>query len=1066
MRGKRQRERVDSRNPAPIDPKTAKLEWNRWKRQVSDFMVFRPLLEKLIHTKSDDNRLFMSIKILGMKVQGLLDSGAHRTIVGDEGYAVLVKLGFKLKPNSHKLKVKFGNGDLSEVVGYMDIPMEVANHVKMIEVLICAGVPQPFTLGMDFWRQFGLLPEIANGSCEISTVREVATIELIKPRQNLTTMEEDKLALLIQQHFTDMGTKLGCTTLVHHKIDTGTTEPIKQRYYPVSPTKQAAINEELDNMLRLGVVEPSTSAYSSPILLITKKDGTRRFCVDFRKINKVTKRDAYPIPYVSAILDRLRDCKYLSSIDLKSAYWQVPLEESSKEKTAFTVPGRGLYQFTKMPFGLHNSPATWQRLVDRVLGPELEPQVFVYLDDIIIATKTFQDHLSVLDNVFTRLKQAGLTVNQEKCVFCREELRYLGYVINSQGLHVDPAKVEAIINYPPPKNAKEVRRFIGMTSWYRRFVPNFSTLIAPINIFTRKGQKFQWNLEAEEAFNELKSKLVEAPIMSCPDFNKPFILQTDASSYGLGWVLSQNMEVGERVIAYGSRSLTKQEKNMSATERECLAVIWAIEKNRPYLEGSRFSVITDHHSLVWLHNLKDPGGRLSRWALRLQPYDYDIIHRKGKDHLVPDALSRAVPDLTELDNGRSTHIQLDLISIPRVVTDNWYNRMLKKVCDNQLLYPKWRIQDEKLYKNVGTWKLVVPKDQRLEVFKECHDHPTAGHLGIYKTYHRVQSTYYWPKLKHDVAKYVNKCAVCLQYKPEQKAPAGLMGKPKEVQHPWQLISTDIMGPFPRSTQGNKYLLVVADWFTKYTLLFPLRTATASKIIKHIEEDVFLVYGAPQTIVCDNGTQYAGKALKQLAKEYECRLFFNARYHPQVNPTERINRVLKTMISSYVADQHNTWDKNIAKLGFALRTAKHEVTGHTPAFLNFGREIFLSGKVHGTPEDGNKVPVCADREGDQKTQERLQVFKDVQRRMKQSYEISAERYNLRRRPQDFQVGQAVYKRNFVLSNASNKFTAKLAPKFIGPFLIKKKLSPLVYELESNNKKSLGHWHVADLKLDPQ
>lgn len=1033
---------------------------------MTDITLIQPSLKKLIKTKATDNRLFLTLDILGTRVQGLLDSGAHRTVLGTPGLAKLTAIGLKPKQLASHIAIKFANTTSDVVTEAMDIPMSLNGKLKVVEALVCASVDQPLTLGMDFWRAFELIPEIVTGSIDVSTVM-LAEIQTIQSGSHIPQHGYGSLMARVSKHFDEMGSKLGCTDRISHRIDTGQSKPIKQRYYRVSPYKQKAINEELDKMLKLGVVEASTSAWSSPVLLLDKRDGSRRFVVDFRKVNEVTQRDAFPMPYIADILDRLRDAKFLTSLDLKSAYWQVKLEESSKEKTAFTIPGRGLYQFTVMPFGLHNSSSTWMRLVSTVIGADLEPNVFVYLDDIIIVTATFEEHLRVVDEVFNRLKAAGLTLNEEKCQFCRKELKYLGYVVDEHGLHVDPAKIEAILQYPRPRDVKELRRFIGMTSWYRRFVPSFSSIIAPINDLTKKNQKFTWTEETEAAFQLLKEKLVTAPVMTCPDFNKPFTLQTDASSFGVGWVLAQGSEdTGEQVIAYGSRSLSKQERKMSATERECLAVITAIEANRPYLEGAdNFTVVTDHHSLLWLHNLKDPTGRLSRWALRLQPYRFNIVHRKGKEHHGPDALSRAVADNSSDQSHDESEVNFNLITIPNPVRDRWYIKMVKSVKEKPLHHPQWRIDGEVLYKKTGDWHLVVPKEARPAVYEECHAHPTAGHLGIFKTYQRIAQVYYWPKMRHDVTQYVNRCATCLQYKPEQKAPAGLMGRQKDVCRPWQLISTDIMGPMPRSPRGSKYLLVVADWFTKFALLFPLRTATASKIVQHIENDVIKMFGAPQTIICDNGSQYAGKALRQLAAKYESRVFFNARYHPQVNPTERINRVLKTMIASYVTDKHTEWDKHLSDIGFALRTAKHEVTGRTPVFLNFGREIYLSGKMHGKPDDGDAVPRC-DRDGVGTPQDLTDIYADVKKRMKTAYENSAQRYNLRRRPLQFNVGQHVYKRNFVLSDAGKKFTAKLAPKYVGPFLIKRKLSPLVYELENARKKSIGHWHVTDLKPTPQ
>ncbi|KAG5883240.1 hypothetical protein JTB14_026461 [Gonioctena quinquepunctata] len=338
-----------------------------------------------------------------------------------------------------------------------------------------------------------------------------------------------------------MGSSLGCTTVAEHVINC-TTAPIKQRYYPVSPVMQAHIDKGLDEMLSLRVIERSSSPWSSPILLVKKKDNTFRFCFDFRKLNAVTERDSYPLPYISSILDKLKNAHYLSTLDIKSAYWQVPVAESSRPFTAFTVPGRGLFQFCRLSFGLHNSPATWQRLIDHVLGLELEPNVFTYLDDIVVIAESFEEHMKILDEVFKLFRNANLTVSSDKCQFFRpeSELKYLGHVEDRNGLHVDSDKVKAMLNIPSPKNVKEVRSINGTFAWYRRFIPDFVTLISPITSLMKKGRKFLWAPECEDSFRGIKECLVSAPVLNCPDFNLPFVVQCDSSGFGIGAVLVQN----------------------------------------------------------------------------------------------------------------------------------------------------------------------------------------------------------------------------------------------------------------------------------------------------------------------------------------------------------------------------------------------------------------------------------------------------------------------------------------------------------------------------------------------
>lgn len=1031
------------------------------------------LLDFVIAHAKNDSRPYLNVEIYGLSFLGLLDSGSSRTILGGRGWKRLINTGVLLSSSSSGV-CTVANGEQCKVEGVFSAPIRLGDRVRVIELMVVPSLPHDLILGMDFWLKMAIIPDLYSDVWTFKNESNELESEVmaIHGKENLNKKQQQELEALIEKTFSDMGDKLGCTTMVEHVIHTE-AEPIKQRHYPLSPALQKQVNEELNKMLNDGIVEPSNSPWASPIILVKKSDGTYRFCVDYRQLNKVTKRDAYPLPFVSATLDKLRDAHYLTTLDIKSAYWQIPLSEKSKPLTAFVVPTRGLYQFTRMPFGLHNAPATWQRFIDRTLGVDLEQYVFCYLDDIVISTSTFEKHLEVLNTVLERLRVAGLTLNREKCKFCVSELKYLGYVVNSSGLMVDPEKVEAIINIPTPKNTSEVRRIIGLASWYRRFVPNFSSLISPMTALLRKNTPFVWNQDCEKSLEEVKNNLISAPILTCPNFELPFVVQTDASDYGIGCVLSQEQDGQEKVIAYLSRSLTKVERKYSVTEKECLSVLYAIEKLRPYLEGSRFTVITDHYSLKWLHSIKDPTGRIARWSMRLQQYDFDVVHRKGKDHIVPDALSRAVPEIAVVDQE---NIQYNLFPEGEESLDGWYISLCDRVRKSPSKYPGWWLEGKQLYKKIKTkyptlidaesqWAMVVPKERRQEIIRQHHDPPTCGHLGVYKTVNRLSMRYYWPKMRYDVAKYIKSCTICLKTKPEQKPPAGMMrSQIPTVSKPWQLVSADIVGPLPRSTNRNCYILSVCDCFSKFVLLFPMRTATAATVTRLIEDHVFLIFGAPNKIITDNGVQFRSHLFTNKMREYDVKICYTANYHPQSNPVERIHRVVKTMLTSYVADNQRQWDKYLAKVAWAIRSARHEVTGQTPNLINFGREVVISGKLQRSA--GDTIEINRDLGDIQNRIESLkEIFKDVSKRLKVAYERSARSYNLRRRDEGFNLNQEVWRRNHFISDASKSFSAKLAPKFSGPFKIKKIVSAFTYQLEDHKGKDAGIWHSKDLKAHP-
>lgn len=1013
-----------------------------------------------------DPRPYLNVRVFGSEFKALLDSGASQTILGHNGLWILDKFPVKIHRTEGKF-VQTADSKNHSISGYANLPITLQGRTEDLCILVVPSLPHGIILGIDFWERFHIVADMRNRNWEFAQKNPLihcSALDGIQSEDHLTVEEKQKLQDLVDRHFENEPSTLGRTDRVEHHIDTGEAREIKQRYYAVSPARQKMINEELDKMLELGVVEPSQSGWSSPILLLDKPDGTKRFCVDFRKLNEVSKKDAYPLPQVTTILDRLREARYLSSLDIKSAYWQIPLEKESKEKTAFTIPGRGLFQFCTLPFGLCNAPATWQRFVDNVLGADLEPYVFVYLDDIILVTPTFEKHLEILAEIFKRIRAANLTLNREKCQLCRRELKYLGYVVSEEGLRVDPEKVKSILEMPIPRSQKEVRQFVGTASWYRRFIPDFATRLYPLTNLLKKRTQFEWSQKAHEAFLDIRSCLVTSPILSCPDFSKPFIVSCDASGCGLGAVLSQESDRGEVVVAYASRTLGRQEQKYSATERECLAVIWAVERFRPYIEGTRFRIITDHYSLLWLSNLRDPQGRLARWALRLQPYDFELIHRKGKENVVPDLLSRTTP----IEDTEKC-----ALVVPCEVKDKWYQGLLVKVAADGEKYPQWKIIEQQLWKRVNdptalleeeltAWKLVIPKDLRAQALQECHDDPTAGHQGIFKTYRRLQLKYYWPKMRQDTATYVSKCKICQSVKYDQRKPAGMMGELRIVSEPWKMVATDLMGPFPRSLKGFKYILVVTDTFTKYSVLFPLRSATAKTVAQRLEDDIFMVYGVPQYLICDNGSEFVGAAVKKLALDYKVKTLYNASRHPQANPTERVNRNIITMLRAYVGENHREWDQRLAQVGFALRTAVHETTGHSPAFLNFGREPAASGEGSSLLVD--QVPAVQEDCTVQtsRLQELRNLYQDITQKLRESHQKNSHHYNLRRRPQEFKVGDLVWKKNYTQSNAATYQSAKLNPRYVGPFTVVKKASHLVYSLKDGKGKAVGNWHVNDLK----
>lgn len=986
------------------------------------------------------------------KTVALVDPGSMCSFLNDRAARACEQQGWRQLGNE-RIAI-LADGSESALGVQLSGRCQAMNRSIWAKFLVMPNLRQEVLLGVDILIKMGLkmyldgvdiTPVTSRPQTSVCSTEGPVTMNHLQPRQ------QDLAKQFLEQHMARFAEIKGPTPLVKHEIRLEDPTPLKQRYRPRNPATQEIIDEEVSKMMKEGIIQPSKSPWSSPVVIARKKDGKPRFCVDFRRVNKVTKKDAYPLPQVNATLDKLRGAKYLSTIDLKNGYWQVPLTEESKPITAFTVPGKGLFEFTVMPFGLHSAPSTFQRLLDKVITPDMAPHAFAYLDDIVICTGTFEGHVRVLHKVFKRLYDAKLRPNPDKCQFFRSNLKYLGHIVDERGLRPDSNRVAALTSLTPPRNMKEARRFLGLISWYRRFIKDVSQVAAPLHQLLKKNAKWEWTDGQQQAFDELKKRLTSAPILACPNWNKTFTLQTDASKEGLGVALTQQDGDEERIIAFASRSLTPAERNYSTTELECLAVKWGVWKMRDYLEGYHFVVLTDHLALKWLDNIDNPSGRLARWAMELSQWDFEVRYRKGTENLLADTLSR----------------QPLQVCAAKSETEDWYQRRLQAVREDPNSYPDYVITDGQLYRHIlhtldfneasagEQWKICVPSSEQQRVLEEIHDQPTAGHLGIAKTLFRLSQKYYWPGMLRMGSQYVRNCPSCQKFKASQQISPGQMHA-TNVDHPWEIVTVDLIGPLPRSNSGNTWLLVMQDKCTKWVELTPLRKATGKAVTEALKRQICLRHGCPKSVLSDNGRQFISADFKDLLSRWHIQHRQTPPYTPQCNPVERTNRVIKTMIAQNIEKSQKTWDILLPELAFAYNTARHDSTSFTPAYLNFGREL----KIPGSLDRQKSLP---SRQGHQDRIKKLHEALELARsQLAQNFQKQSKHYNLRRRPWIPKKGEKVLKKSHFLSNKIDSFNAKLAQKYEGPFTVHSKISPVIFNLKDATGKIIPHIHVRDLK----
>eukprot|EP00731_Ephydatia_muelleri_P006231 Em0003g479a len=809
------------------------------------------------------------------------------------------------------------------------------------------------------------------------------------------------LGVLLEYHdiFAQGPGDVGCTGVLKHSINTEGAQPIRQQVRRIPPYRRDEVSGMLSEMLQKGVIKKSASPWASPIVLAQKKDGTTRFCVDYRKVNTVTRRDAYPLPRIDDTLDTLSGSKWFSTLDLISGYWQVQMNPADQEKTAFCTP-EGLFEFTVMPFGLCNAPATFQRLMDMILAGLQWNRCLVYLDDVIIIGRTFLDHLTNLSMVFERIRQAGLKLQPSKCKLCRKEVTFLGHIVSQDGIATDHSKTEQVSKWPVPSSCTEVQRFLGLANYYRRFVQDFAAMAKPLHRLTERNAQFRWTTECQRAFDKLKSCLVSAPILAFPDFTRPFILDTDASDMGIGAVLSQIHDDGsEHVVSYASRVLSKPERNYCQKHGNADAM-----SRIPCQQCGREDTEPTAGSTAAIKGIS-LRGRPVEEVKTLQLNDESlgiIVHafEKGKRLRDDDVKGKS------LETRRLVQI--------------WDQLLIQ----GGILYRRFENHHSSME---YVLQVVVPRSMRKGILEELHAGVSGGHLGESKMLGRLKERYYWPGHYADVKSWCKTCDLCTTRKtaaPKQKAPLQTFA----VGSPMQLVAVDILGPLPESRRGNRYILVAGDHFTHWMEAYAIPNQEAETVAQKLTEELFFRFSPPEQLHSDQGRQFESELVAQICKILNISKSRTTPYHPQGDGlVERFNRTLLDMLATTAERKPFEWEDHLQRVCFAYNTSVHPTTGYTPFFLMFGRQARLPLDLM-TGTGGSK-----DRSYAGMQQQRQ---KDL--------------YDKRAHGKPYIIGDYVWLHSPVVPRGGSR---KLHHPWTGPYKVITKLSDVTYRIQSLDKKRL-------------
>ena len=838
-----------------------------------------------------------------------------------------------------------------------------------------------------------LLPHSDNIASEGSRQERLKTLIKTQDWRHLNKVQREELTEAVLQNeelFSLDKSELGLINGPLAKINVADPQPSRGPQYRYPEQAKKIIAEMLTDMEKRDIIEKSTSAWLSPIVLVNKPDGSKRMCLDYRHVNKHLSTDIYPLPRVEELIEQAAGNKYYATLDMKEAYFQIKLDQGSRDLTTFS-DGVTLYRFKRLPFGLSCAPAIFTRHMSSLLTPLLnEGYMRNYLDDLIVWAPDFTTLVKRLMKLFTLLRENGVKLNLSKCEIGKKSVTFLGHQLSEAGSKPDPKNIDAVMDMKTPKNCREIRRFLGMCGFYRKHVPGFARIATPLTNLTKKNAPFDWTENCSKAFEALKEKLTHAPVLVRAQIDQPFILTTDASNTHVGGVLSQIQQDGQnKPIAYFSKKLNSTEGRYSVTDKEALAIVLACRHFHHYLWGSCFTVVTDHQPLTTIFKRKTKSPRMNRWILEMREYSYQIRYIKGKENVVADQLSRPV---------RIIH---------RAPVETYLGYTPEEYKEHQRREPRWREVIEYLEggalpsrnvpravmtqfavlagvlyfvreKSDGSihYCLMVPHELKRKAIQ--HSHELIGHLGQKKTIKRAEEMFYWENMKVDIVRYVKECVTCQRF----KGTRGLQQTWKElptVSKPLERVGIDL-ADMVTGRQGNRYVLSVVDHFSRYVKFYPLTSKHSHNIVEALRSYV-TDYGAPESIVLDNGGEFTSQVFQRFAQRHAIHLYYTTPYHPRGNAVvERMHRTLKSILANLCQGHPLRWPQLLPDCQTIMNSAVHGTTGHQPYFAFFARHAprnvgIRLPEVEGEPDDKEAV---------------LEVIRETQEEMCRRYRTVANR----------------------------------------------------------------------------